>query len=109
MPLGTRKLTKSGFKPCWPAPFYDCTDFAAGRVIGKGGRRINTITDVSGAQITVSKATGKNSDRTVTIRGLPKSVTKAQNMISAALQSNVSIGVEQLGNCLEIVGGIVVK
>ena len=61
-----------------------------GRVIGKGGRRINTITDVSGAQITVSKATGKNSDRTVTIRGLPKSVTKAQNMISAALQSNVS-------------------
>jgi ankyrin repeat domain-containing protein 17 len=56
-----------------------------GRVIGVKGSKINSITESSGAQIHVAKPQGKATGRTVTIKGTPKAIGKAREMIEEAL------------------------
>lgn len=58
-----------------------------GRVIGKGGSRINDITDLSGAHIHVSKPSTKNQERIITIKGNDKSISIAQHLITQALST----------------------
>lgn len=60
-----------------------------GRVIGKAGKKINMITEESGAQITIDKppANAVPADRVITIKGVPKCVEKARYLVTSALNT----------------------
>jgi hypothetical protein len=62
-----------------------------GRVIGKAGKKINHITEESGAQITVEKPTTNvqgTTKRLIRIRGSPSAAEKARNLITKALNTS---------------------
>lgn len=64
-----------------------------GRVIGRGGSKINSITDDSGAQITIGKPESKNAtDRVITIKGSSKAVQRAKFLVTQALNTPSTIG-----------------
>jgi len=59
-----------------------------GRVIGKAGSKINSITDDSGAQITVNKPEPQApNDRLIIVKGSPQSVERARFLVTEALNS----------------------
>lgn len=60
-----------------------------GRVIGKGGKKINLITDESGAQITIDKPPANivPADRVITIKGAPNCVERACALVTKALNT----------------------
>nr|XP_047130700.1 ankyrin repeat domain-containing protein 17-like [Hydra vulgaris] len=70
---------------------YDLTvpNGYCGRVIGKGGKKINLITEESGAQITIDKPTVNNvpADRIITIKGNHTSSDKARYLVTRALNT----------------------
>ncbi|XP_027047638.1 ankyrin repeat domain-containing protein 17-like isoform X3 [Pocillopora damicornis] len=64
-----------------------------GRVIGRGGSKINSITEESGAQITIGKPEPKNpTDRVITIKGSNKAVQRAKFLVTQALNTPSTIG-----------------
>ncbi|XP_032234858.2 ankyrin repeat and KH domain-containing protein 1 isoform X2 [Nematostella vectensis] len=64
-----------------------------GRVIGRGGSKINSITEESGAQITIGKPEPKNpTDRVITIKGSNKSVQRAKFLVTTALNTPSTVG-----------------
>lgn len=60
-----------------------------GRVIGKGGKKINLITEDSGAQITIDKPPTNivPANRVITIKGAPGNAEKARNLVTKALNT----------------------
>lgn len=73
-----------------------------GRVIGKGGKKINMITEDSGAQITIDKPPSNviPADRVITIKGTPTCAERARHLVTKALNTpslnNQGISVEPM-------------
>jgi len=64
-----------------------------GRVIGRGGSKINSITEDSGAQITIGKPESKiTTDRVISIKGSSKAVQRAKFLVTQALNTPSTIG-----------------
>lgn len=81
---------------------FTIPDSSAGYIIGKGGSALKEIKAISGCNLQISnKDDSSNSERTVTLTGLPSSIAIARGLVDGRLQQSSEEGkyYSRLGGC----------